>query len=99
MNILIEELNFLISTRHGQPTYDAQAQRLKKGLKKAGVSTQKLTIKSRSTKLRHFHDRIIRAHGISGENSRLLARWDITSGIDNLMNIQKQCSVFRSDIR
>ena len=99
MNIIIEELNFLISTRHGQPSYDTQAERLKKGLKKAGIPIQKLTIKSRSTKLGHFHDRIMRALDVNGEKPILLTRWDITSGIDNLMNIQKQCSVFRSDKR
>lgn len=98
MNISIDELNFLISTRHGQPSYDDQAQRLKKALKKAGVSIQKMTIKSRPTKLGHFHDRVLRALHINGESSKLIVRWDITSGIDNLMNIHKQCSVFRSDI-
>ncbi len=43
------------------------------------------------------HDRIVRASISDGGRTTQL-RWDITSGIDNLTEPDKQCSVFLSSI-
>ena len=42
---------------------------------------------------RHFHDRFVEAATVD-ELTPLKARFDITSGIDNLMALQKECAVF-----
>ena len=98
-NIVFEELNILISTKYGQPSYVDQAKRLKNSLIRSGVKVGKLNIKSRPSKLGHFHDRILRAHHVGDNNTKLTFRWDITAGIDNLMHPQKQCSVFRTSYK
>lgn len=41
----------------------------------------------------HFHDRVVLAQTLD-EGTPLDVRWDITSGIDNLMSVPKECSVF-----
>ena len=41
----------------------------------------------------HFHDRVIMARSVD-DGPALKVRWDITAGIDNLMSISKECSVF-----
>ena len=41
----------------------------------------------------HFHDRLVVAKTLD-EGASLGVRWDITSGIDNLMAVPKECSVF-----
>jgi hypothetical protein len=50
-------------------------------------------MKPRISRLGHFHDRVVTA-AISGEAEPRAFRWDITSGIDNLMHRDRQCSVF-----
>lgn len=42
----------------------------------------------------HFHDRIVNAEALDGATPAII-RWDITSGIDNLMNPKRECTVFR----
>ena len=41
----------------------------------------------------HFHDRTVVAETID-DGIGLTVRWDISSGIDNLMSVPKECSVF-----
>lgn len=41
----------------------------------------------------HFHDRVISARSVD-DGPALKVRWDITAGIDNLMSVSKECSVF-----
>ena len=41
----------------------------------------------------HFHDRVVLVRTLDEENY-LQVRWDITAGIDNLMSVSKECSVF-----
>jgi len=41
----------------------------------------------------HFHDHVITARSVD-DGPALKVRWDITAGIDNLMSISKECSVF-----
>lgn len=50
-------------------------------------------LESRSSGMRHFHDRVIKMSTLD-EGRPLRARWDVTSGIDNLMSRQKECAVF-----
>jgi hypothetical protein len=50
-------------------------------------------MKPRISRLGHFHDRVVTAT-IDGEARPKTFRWDITSGIDNLMQRDRQCSVF-----
>lgn len=47
----------------------------------------------RSRRDGHFHDRVVVAQTLD-EGAQLDVRWDITSGIDNLMSVPKECSVF-----
>jgi hypothetical protein len=42
---------------------------------------------------RHFHDRFVEAATVDAL-APLKARFDITAGIDNLMALQKECTVF-----
>ena len=42
----------------------------------------------------HFHDRTVRAEARDGAKPDVI-RWDISSGIDNLMRQKKECTVFR----
>ena len=41
----------------------------------------------------HFHDRVVLARTLD-DGAYLQVRWDITAGIDNLMSVPKECSVF-----
>ena len=41
----------------------------------------------------HFHDRVVLVRTLD-EEDYLQVRWDITAGIDNLMSVSKECSVF-----
>ena len=41
----------------------------------------------------HFHDRVVLVRTLD-EEDYLQVRWDITAGIDNLMSLSKECSVF-----
>ena len=47
----------------------------------------------RSGRALHFHDRVITARSVD-DGPALKVRWDITAGIDNLMSVSKECSVF-----
>ena len=48
----------------------------------------------RNTKGKHFHDRKIIIKTVD-EGNEIIARYDVTAGIDNLMNRNKECSVFQ----
>ncbi|MDC3309519.1 DEAD/DEAH box helicase [bacterium] len=50
-------------------------------------------LEGRSNGMRHFHDRVIKMTTLD-DKQPLRARWDVTSGIDNLMSRQKECAVF-----
>jgi hypothetical protein len=50
-------------------------------------------LEGRSNGLCHFHDRVIKMTTLD-DKQPLRARWDVTSGIDNLMSRQKKCAVF-----
>ncbi|MHB2165628.1 DEAD/DEAH box helicase [Alsobacter sp. R-9] len=51
----------------------------------------------RSGQRAHFHDRIILVDYTSGGQKRRV-RWDVTSGIDNLMDRTKEAKVFRTQM-
>ena len=51
------------------------------------------TFVPRSKHDRHFHDRVVMAQTLD-EKAYLQVRWDVTAGIDNLMSVSKECSVF-----
>ena len=50
-------------------------------------------LEGRTSGMRHFHDRVIKMTTVD-DGQPLRARWDVTSGIDNLMSRQKECAVF-----
>ena len=52
-----------------------------------------ISFRPSSRKDGHFHDRTVIAETID-EGICLSVRWDISSGIDNLMSVPKECSVF-----
>ena len=51
------------------------------------------TFERRDKRSGHFHDRVVLMETIDGGN-KVSGRWDITSGIDNLMSSHKECKVF-----
>ena len=87
---VVSELKIVVSAGPNQDFIKNQIVRLKKHLK--GLS-KKIDIKPHARRSGHFHDRVIYAH-VSGSAKPI--RWDITSGIDNLMDQSKECSVFRT---
>ncbi|MDA9478896.1 hypothetical protein XI03_31295 [Bradyrhizobium sp. CCBAU 65884] len=64
-------------------------------LKAIGLTTGIIQLKPKSARLGHFHDRVVTAM-IDGDPHAAprTFRWDISSGIDNLMQRDRQCSVF-----
>lgn len=73
-------------------TPQAQTQDLKKQLALANVKATPI-FKSRDKRTGHFHDRVVLMKTID-EGEIISGRWDITSGIDNLMSFHKECKVF-----
>jgi ATP-dependent helicase YprA (DUF1998 family) len=59
-----------------------------------GFSEAMLHLQPRAPRLTHFHDRSVIATTIANGAPTSELRWDITSGIDNLMERERQCSVF-----
>lgn len=74
-----------------------QHRELSKRLKEIGLSADVVHLKPRTSRRGHFHDRIVTAKINSAQEVTLL--WDITSGIDNLMETHRQCNVFVTDSR
>jgi hypothetical protein len=71
-----------------------QQRNLSERLRKIGLGTAVVHLKPRMSRLSHFHDRVVTAI-LDGDDSGVTSfRWDITSGIDNLMERDRQCSVF-----
>jgi hypothetical protein len=62
-------------------------------LGRIGLSGELLHMKPRISRFGHFHDRVVTAT-VDGEAKPKKFRWDVTSGIDNLMHRDRQCSVF-----
>jgi hypothetical protein len=71
-----------------------QQRNLTERLKKIGIGGASLHLKPRTSRLGHFHDRVVTATVITNGAPATSFRWDITSGIDNLMERERQCSVF-----
>ena len=75
-----------------------QQRKLAEALRKICMGAGVVHLKPRTSRLSHFHDRVITAK-LDAEGSPGTAfRWDITSGIDNLMERNRQCSVFLSSV-
>jgi len=70
----------------------AQASAMGMEMARAGL-TATPRFEPRSGRALHFHDRVITAHSVD-DGPALKVRWDITAGIDNLMSVSKECSVF-----
>lgn len=93
-NILIEDLRIVWN-----PSADVfqrpkeQIDDLHKKLEESGVQAN-YCFESRDKSQGHFHDRVVFMDGLDDQSMKR-ARWDITSGIDNLMSRQKECTVFR----
>jgi hypothetical protein len=71
-----------------------QQRNLAERLKKIGLGTGIVHLKPRTSRHGHFHDRVVTATVIANGAPATSFRWDITSGIDNLMERERQCSVF-----
>jgi hypothetical protein len=76
-----------------------QQRDLAERLGKIGLAGGIVQFKPRTSRLGHFHDRVVTAILDVDAGATTTFRWDITSGIDNLMEKDRQCSVFltRSD--
>ena len=73
-------------------TPQAQTRDLEKQLALANVKATPY-FESRDKRTGHFHDRAVLMETID-EGEYISGRWDITSGIDNLMSFHKECKVF-----
>ncbi len=69
-----------------------QAEAMRSEFEQAQVAYN-LVFEPKSRRDGHFHDRVVVAKTLD-EGAQLDVRWDITSGIDNLMSVPKECSVF-----
>ena len=74
------------------PDAARQGKEIEKMLKGKGVC-EELRLEPADSRRRHFHDRYLVADTID-DLARCKVRYDITSGIDNLVAYQKECSVF-----
>jgi hypothetical protein len=76
-----------------------QQRNLTDRLRKIGLAGGVVQFKPRTSRLGHFHDRVVTAILEADADATTTFRWDVTSGIDNLMERDRQCSVFltRSD--
>lgn len=89
----IERLSVVWDPERGEPASpQAQASAFRAELKSAGVAVAP-EINFRSRRDRHFHDRVVITRSID-EGPPVNRRWDVSSGIDNLMSQSKECSVF-----
>ena len=86
--------------RHGgSPGYaeerpEDQQRNLTERLRKIGLGGTVVHFKPRTARLGHFQDRVVTAVHEADAGATTTFRWDITSGIDNLMERDRQCSVF-----
>jgi hypothetical protein len=74
---------------------EEQQRDLMNRLRVIGLTTDTVQLKPRSSRFGHFHDRVVTA--VIDGDERATPRtftWDISSGIDNLMQVDRQCSVF-----
>lgn len=86
----VTELSITVAAGFNQIDMTTQRQNLQRALKPTRI---RANIKPASRTRGHFHDRVIFAT-IEGQKKPF--RWDITSGIDNLIDLKKECSVFRT---
>jgi hypothetical protein len=70
-----------------------QQRDLAEGLRKIGLGGSVVKFKSITARLGHFHDRVVTANLEADTGAITNFRWDVTSGIDNLMERDRQCSV------
>ena len=76
-----------------------QKRDLQSRLSKVGLNELVIIHKPQSDRRgTHFHDRRIEAL-VSSPDGEKTFRWDITSGIDNLMDTTKEASVFLTEVR
>ncbi len=66
-------------------------------LRKIGLGADVVHMKPRTSRTGHFHDRIVTAD--SDRTPDVTYVWDITSGVDNLMERHRQCNVFLTAVR
>ncbi len=86
------------STRYSEERPEDQQRRLSEVLRRFGLGDGIIHLKPRTSRLGHFHDRVVIATIDGGASQPATFRWDITSGIDSLMERNRQCSVFLSSI-
>ncbi len=82
------------SLSYAEEQPEEQQRDLTERLKKIGLAGSVVHLKPRTSRQGHFHDRVVTATIDSDAGIRTLHRWDVTSGIDNLMELNRQCSVF-----
>jgi hypothetical protein len=72
-------------------TAESQQAQMRLGLRAVGL-VDRATFEERTDRGGHFHDRVVRMQTLdAGEGVK--ARWDVSSGIDNLMSRLKECSL------
>jgi hypothetical protein len=71
---------------------EEQQRDLSKRLAAIGLGSSIVHLKPRTSRT-HFHDRVVLAT-VENQRGSTAYRWDVSSGIDNLMERERQCSVF-----
>lgn len=105
-NMLPREIVAIWKTQRQRPddrrtaeSVSEQTRDLKSRLKNAGLEDLTILHKPQTDRRgSHFHDRRIEAV-VSSPDGEKKFRWDITSGVDNLMDITKEASVFLTEVR
>jgi hypothetical protein len=82
------------SSVYAEEQPEDQQRNLTERLRKIGLAGSVVQFKPRTSRLGHFHDRVVTAILEADAGAITTFRWDITSGIDNLMERDRQCSVF-----
>ena len=78
--------------------YDTDSEKIQlNGLKQQATNSGvhgKIYFEKRNSRNKHFHDRKILIQ-TDDDGNKIIARYDVTAGVDNLMNRNKECSVFQ----
>lgn len=79
-----------------EETPEEQQRDLLRRLKAVGFDLDSIQLRPKTGRSGHFHDRVVTAV-VDREGDKTTFRWDISSGIDNLMERERQCSVFLTE--
>jgi hypothetical protein len=99
LKVQIGSLTLVWDPQHRpEVSVQTQMQDIEQALLNKGFASSLRLEPSDRLRRKHFHDRFVEAE-TTDDLAPLKVRYDITSGIDNLMAYQKECSVFVTTTR